>query len=353
MLIIVSVVALVVTIGGVGIVNTIFDRVESLNSERPRTNRPKAPVTPTVTSSPQPPTRTSAPPPKPKPTKKTTAPPKPKPTRTTSAPRTTAPPRRTEPPKKSVPAHLQPQKGYEDVPLPDYGSSLAEAARVARDNRVYGQKVSKSRCSDLPNLYNRPFPALSEKKMRSGLQDMADCIARMWRKPTARAGYQATKVKVRTYLGPVRSPCGNSNAPAFYCSANQQIYVARGLGHGRRGYGLQWSHYFDMMGHEYGHHLQARTGILLAASWHESSTSRSESLQIRRRIELQATCFSGMAMKQTGKVSRSYHREVISRYYGDEAHGSTEHVVAWAIQGYQKRDIYQCNTFRASAKDVR
>ncbi|GAB3764514.1 hypothetical protein GCM10028864_58320 [Microlunatus parietis] len=254
-----------------------------------------------------------------------------------------------------MPAHLEPQRGYDEVPLPGYGSSLAEAAEVARSNALYGQKVSKSSCSKVPSLYDRPYPRLSEKRMRKDLQKMADCLAAMWRKPLARAGFQATKVKISTYLGRVKSPCGTSGGrvPAFYCSANQQIYVGRGLGHGRNGSGLRWSAYFDMMGHEYGHHLQARTGILLAAHWHESTTPRSESLVIRRRIELQATCFSGMAMKQTGKMSRSFHREVISRYYGDETHGTTDHVVAWAIQGYRHRDIYQCNTFRASAKDVR
>lgn len=351
MVLIIGVVLILGLIGGVAGVNWYFDQREETSgpgsvwsprpTDGPRTTKAPQPSDPESTKAARPttePPRTTAPP-------RTTRPPSKRPT--------TQPPTKKPPTKKPVPEHLRPQRGYEKVPLPGYGADLEEAAEIARNNSIYGQKVSKSRCSKLPNLYAEPYPALSEKKMRKGLQTMADCVTAMWRKPTAKAGFQATKVKIQTYLGPVRSPCGSSNAPAFYCSANQQIYVARGLGHGRRGSGLTWANYFDMMGHEYGHHLQARTGVLLAAHWNRDNTSRKEGLVISRRIELQATCYGGMAMKQTGEMSRSFHREIVSRYYGDEVHGTTEHIFAWAVQGYRHREIYQCNTFRASSKDVR
>jgi len=241
------------------------------------------------------------------------------------------------------------------VPLPGYGSTLAEAARVAKDNAIYGQKVAKSPCKKMPNLHAHPYPG-SEKKLRKGLQTMADCAATMWRKPMTKAGYQATKVKIRTYKGTLKTPCGNAGGygvAGFYCSANQQIYMAKGLGARRNLGGYEWGDYLQTLAHEYGHHIQARTGVLMAAGWHEQVTPRQESLQIRRRIELQANCFSGMAMKQSGKVSRSQAIRWADGRVDSDTHGTSEHYLAWSIQGHKYRAVYQCNTFRAPASDVR
>ncbi|MFC7621529.1 neutral zinc metallopeptidase [Microlunatus sp. GCM10028923] len=352
---IIGVVLVLGLIGGIAGVNWYFDRRDETSDSPGTAWTPRSTDRPPTTKVPEPSEPEPSEPETTEPARPTKEPTR-TPPRTTSPPTkapTTRPPTKKPPAKKPVPAHLRPQRGYETVPLPSYGDDLEEASEIARDNSVYGQKVAKTKCSNLPNLYNRPFPALSEKKMRKGLQTMADCVAAMWQKPMAKAGYQATKIKIRTFLEPVRSPCGNSNAGAYYCSANQQIYMGRGMGLGRRGYGYTWAQYFDTMGHEYGHHLQARTGILLAAHWHRSNSSEKDSLVISRRIELQATCFGGMAMKQTGELEGSHFRRVVSLYLGDEVHGTKEHIQGWAIQGYRNREIYQCNTFRAPTKDVR
>lgn len=97
---------------------------------------------------------------------------------------------------------------------------------------------------------------------------------------------------------------------------------------------------------------QARTGILNAAGWHEQVEDRQDSPQIRRRIELQANCFSGMAMKQSGKVSRSELIDWSDGRTNSNTHGSSEHYVAWTLQGHKYRNVHQCNTFRARAGDV-
>ncbi len=367
LIIVVGTVIVVGVIGGLVLVNGMIGRTIDSVSSRPSSRTTPAGERPTASTKPKPPAKSTRPttapprttaPPKTTAPPRTTAPPKTKaPPKKTQAPpkKTKAPPKKTKAPPRNRPAHLQPQHGYEDVPLPGSGSTLGEAAAIAQNNVVYNEKVSKSTCKKMPNLYSYPYPRLSDKRMRSGLQIMADCAAAMWKKPLAKAGYQATKVKIRTYQGQLRTPCGNAGGygtAGFYCSGNQQIYMALGLGASRNLGGYVWGDYLHTVDHEYGHHIQARTGILNAAGWHEQVEDRQDSLQIRRRIELQANCFSGMAMKQSGKVSRSELIDWSDGRTNSNTHGSSEHYVAWTLQGHKYRNVYQCNTFRARAGDV-
>ena len=267
----------------------------------------------------------------------------------TSRPPTTRPPAR--------PPHLQPQQGYAPVPLPGYPGSDSEAVQAAKNAALYREKVSKSNCSKMPDLTGHPYGNVSAKKMRSRLQIMADCAAAMWKKPLAEAGFQATKVRILVYSGDGKSPCGTTpfgTASAFYCSANQQIYMEKGLGASHDQDGYLWGDYLMVMDHEFGHHIQARSGILAGAHTLENSASkRSASLEMRRRIELQANCFSGMAMKQSGQVSGSLARRLFDWGDDSDTHGSADHAFGWGIQGFRYREIYQCNTFAAPSKDVR
>ncbi len=244
------------------------------------------------------------------------------------------------------------------VPLPDSPRTLGEAKAAAQQAALYRQKVSKANCPKLPDLTDRPYRNVSDKKMRSEFQTIADCAAAMWKKPFASAGFQATRVKIMTYEGRVTSPCGSmrtgGGASAFYCSANQQIYMDRSLGTPQWADDFIWGNYLMVLDHEFGHHMQARSGILAGAHVMENeATSKSKNLEVRRRIELQANCFSGMALKQSGQVSGSLARRVFDWSDDSETHGTADHSFGWGIQGFRYREIRQCNTFLASSKDVR
>lgn len=293
-----------------------------------------------------------------------TRPPIPTASRSTKAPRPTASDPTSRPPASRPPtsrpperpAHLEPQRGYAPVPLPNPPHSSGEADAATRKVAAYRQKVSKSRCAKMPDLDGHPYGNVSEKKMLAGMQVMADCAAAMWQTPLARAGFQATKVKLQLYSGSAKSPCGTVAAgqyAGFYCSANQQIYMEKALGASHnRGY-LTWGNYLKTVDHEFGHHIQARTGIMAGYAQLRYDASGSKVLELSRRVELQANCFSGLALKQSGRVSGSLARRVFEVSSDSETHGSADHRLDWGIRGYRYREIQRCNTFTASSKDVR
>lgn len=343
-----AVVVVIITLLCVGLV--VFANVSLAGSagtgysttSAPRpTTRTTQPTAPTTTTRPADPTSDA-----PDPTKEPSDPP----TEATTAP--------TRKPSQGEAHHRTPQQGYRPVPLPDFPNSDQEAVRMVENSAIYGEKVSNSRCEKMPNLYNRPYGNLSAKQMRNRVQVMANCAQAMWAKPTKRAGFQATKVKMQVYQGNMSTPCGTvseGTAAGFYCSANQQIYIHRGLGYtsSQGPQNFLWGHYLKVVTHEYGHHIQARTGVLLGEHYLASSSgSENVRLELSRRTELQANCYAGMAMRRSKQVNRSEARDWSSVTTDSDTHGSADHRLGWALQGYEERDIYQCNTFRAPSSDV-
>lgn len=341
-----AIVVLFIAVLGVGMMvfvtsTTAGSTTDYSTTSAPRpTTRTTQPTAPTTSTRPADPT-SDAPDPTKEPSDPTTEP-------------TTAPTRKPS----DGEDHRTQQQGYRPVPLPGFPNSEQEAVEMAENSAIYGEKVSNSRCKKMPNLYNRPYGNLSAKKMRNRIQVMANCAHAMWAKPTKRAGFQATKVKMQIYQGNMSTPCGTvseGTAAGFYCSANQQIYIHRGLGYtsseGPENY--LWGHYLKVVTHEYGHHIQARTGVLQGEHYLASySDSESVRLELSRRTELQANCYAGMAMRRSKQVNRSEARDWASVSTDSDTHGSADHRVGWALQGYEERDIYQCNTFSAPSRDV-
>jgi predicted metalloprotease len=196
--------------------------------------------------------------------------------------------------------------------------------------------------------------------MQSWLQKIADCDQAMWAGPVARAGFQATKVRVVVIdSAEIGTPCGTQKRghfAAFYCSADQELYVDPTLGNPKAAPGYDWGQYWEVVSHEYGHSIQARTGIFTSAYILESAaSSQSAANRITRRVELQAQCFSGLAVTRVGGMSKA--RFVAQERFETtrrltNTHGTGEHQAAWFAQGHKYADVYQCNTFKASASDV-
>lgn len=263
-------------------------------------------------------------------------------------------PTESTPPKKEKPPHLRKQEGYEVIPLPDRPSSIKEAAQLIKNNTAYGQQVSSTACDGLPSDEARyPYGSVSNETWRKVAQTAANCARDMWAKPLAEAGYQATHAKVTIFSGAVDSPCGEADAPGFYCSANQAIYLNKDGGGGDHPSEYQWTWYLMTMMHEYGHHAQARTGLLTASwMWQQSQESEDSYWRVNRRMELQANCFGGMGLRRTAAVSRGNFEIYASRMFGEEVHGSTKNQYRWYTQGWSNTKVSRCNTYTAAGKDV-
>ncbi|MEZ0363498.1 neutral zinc metallopeptidase [Mycobacterium sp. pUA109] len=198
------------------------------------------------------------------------------------------------------------------------------------------------------------------------------CLEQSWRPLiTATTGLPYRSPQMLVPAGTVvTSPCGTVNVgpgrnPAFYCSSNETLYMPiAGMPPERIG-----NHailYITMFAHEFGHHVQHLTGTLRAG--HEQGLAVGENsdagLEVSRRLELQATCFSGMfdsSIIDTGGMFTADDYQIVlndQQHRGDwqagqpRDHGSLQHNGSWWQQGADNDKVAMCNTWSASSSDV-
>jgi predicted metalloprotease len=111
---------------------------------------------------------------------------------------------------------------------------------------------------------------------------------------------------------------------------------------------------------EYGHHVQALTGILQAdANLQYDAPDQDSALELVRRKELQASCFSDIFI---GSNKRSYPitGQSLAQWkwlIGDVTdpnndHGDPQNHKYWATRGFNGRNPSVCNLFTASSAKV-
>jgi predicted metalloprotease len=149
---------------------------------------------------------------------------------------------------------------------------------------------------------------------------------------------------------------------AYYCDNN--LYVPyRGLQIDQ--YGDNPGVYLALIAHEYGHHVQEIAGIMDAV-WqkiYQSGQVSPAGLDLARRKELQAQCFSGMFLGAVVDRGGSINRDMYAKAWRDQDtrgdntsgshdHGTNAHYASWWRLGAQYNRIAKCNTFTASSADV-
>jgi predicted metalloprotease len=195
------------------------------------------------------------------------------------------------------------------------------------------------------------------------------CLDRAWVRQVRLGRDVFRPANVVTMNGGGQTPCGGSANRSHYCGSNMTIYIdgrSDVQHYNDRRVSKMWVRVAmaDTMAHEYGHHLQYLTGISYAYRWlRYEAPSKSAQLEINRRMELQATCFSAIfqgANKATLPVTRAYKNEFnfISHNSGDEwdterTHGSKYVQPYWMNRGFNSRNVAQCNTFTATSDKVR
>ncbi|OXM68355.1 metalloprotease [Amycolatopsis sp. KNN50.9b] len=150
---------------------------------------------------------------------------------------------------------------------------------------------------------------------------------------------------------------------AYYCDDN--LYVPfRGLQTDQ--YGDNPGVYLALFAHEYGHHVQEVAGIMDAV-WQQIYAVGQNSpagLELSRRKELQAQCFSGMFLGAVVDRGGSVTRDMYAKAWRDQDtrgdntsgssdHGTNAHYAQWWRTGAQFNRIAKCNTFAAPAAEVR
>jgi hypothetical protein len=197
--------------------------------------------------------------------------------------------------------------------------------------------------------------------VRDFYTDLLRCFNKSWEPAIRAAGFtfQAPKLVV-TKGRPTSAPCTYPDGPAFYC--DRTIYMDAKADLSVRGVPSDvvkvWMAF--AFGHEYAHHLQALTGIL-AAKYQRGPTLNGvdAALEESRRLELQATCLSGVyfgaertSIPVTAGWRSAYQWVVSSGEDRSKDHGSKESRKRWATVGLDTADPSGCNTYSVDSAQV-
>jgi len=213
----------------------------------------------------------------------------------------------------------------------------------------------------------RPNPPLKDSALAPYLRTVVNCLFNAFRAPLARDGFTLHRPAVRTYRGTISTPCGRLSSnynPSYYCAGT--IYWPVSGDDGRQAYTLARLGYVGLIAHEFGHHLQATSGMLADYSSRYFQSSRSQRYALSRRLELQAQCFEGVFLsfdRQALHIS-SRDRTELRRwhsYTGDEDppagrlpdHGTSRAQFGWLVRGLDSGSFGSCDTWTAPASTVK
>lgn len=256
------------------------------------------------------------------------------------------------------------------VPLPaetPTPSATPGPDRSLRTNAAYTVDLSAASAScDIE--VRPPRPPLANRRLAPYLREVVSCLTEVFAKPLAARGFVLREPTVATYGDKVTTPCGTfgqKGSPAYYCSATRTIYWPDASDEGRQAYTFARLGYVALTAHEFGHHLQASTGMLAEYAGDYAEASAGDRLVLSRRLELQAQCFEGVFLTVARRTLdlRSEDREELRTWHsftGDEDppktrkadHGTSKAQYRWLERGLDSANLATCNTWTAEASDV-
>ena len=249
------------------------------------------------------------------------------------------------------------------IPIPE---TYEQAEQWITQSTFYNQTApAPVRCNSQPINVS----TASDAQLKAHFEGLMECLVRVWEPPVTSAGFTIVRPTVTIYGEELTTKCGKSGVNAFYCTADQQVYYSNLLPEVllpvRRN---KWTADI-VMAHEFGHALQARTGILISAhALGQNSGDEGTDLQYMRRLETQADCFSGMfvrAVSQSIGVQPQDEEGILEIYVaiGDDTLSGKSDVVGnhglarsrryWGTVGLTTSAVAPCNTFVAPSKLVR
>ncbi|GAA1306886.1 neutral zinc metallopeptidase [Saccharothrix xinjiangensis] len=258
--------------------------------------------------------------------------------------------------------------GGRPVAAPDFAPDPARGTEEPRPRAVH-------RLADHPLLVTpTKLPAVACALPGFGLSDTqlsayykagTACLDQAWRPVLEQANLPFSAPALDTSPELAEGPCGSapaeSEAVAYYCGRNRTIYMPtrrlRDNGGGERA-----GSHLATLAHEYGHHVQALSGMLRAAdSKIVAAGERTPAgLEMSRRIELQANCFAGMFLSAaSGSIGPALATEAAEDFQyaveeppEENAHGNPENQAEWASNGFDAGTTTACNTYAAPTAAV-
>ncbi len=260
-----------------------------------------------------------------------------------------------------------PPASKEAPPLPPAPQTVDEAVTMLTKNKFYAQQVPVPVRCDTAQI---DFSTATDPEIQQKLDTMIGCLMRVWGPAVEAAGYQLPRPTVTMYGKSIQTACGNAKPNAFYCAADQQVYFSDLLPRASALKIVKEPFVADMViAHEFGHALQGRTGMLIAFhALMQNTNGKAESLELSRRGETQADCFSGQAInavKKSLNMSSQDLTNILAAYraIGDDHltgdpnvvgnHGHSNSREHWGRVGLNNTDIGRCDTFSVDSSLIR
>jgi hypothetical protein len=229
------------------------------------------------------------------------------------------------------------------------------------DNPLFeGNRGTAAMACALPRWHSDP--ASADQFFRAALP----CLMQAWTPVLQAADLPVTTPRIESPSGTTwNSPCGTDTLAegfaAFYCSADETLYMPF-TGLYTQQDGAHPGVYLAVFAHEFGHHVQELSGVLGRYGTEDAGDGSAQALELSRRLELQAQCFSGMffaAAANRGAVDANLVQEArTSQQRGDENkpgqrdHGTNAHTDGWWQQGFTLNSTAQCDTWLSAPGDV-
>jgi uncharacterized protein len=250
----------------------------------------------------------------------------------------------------------------------DAGWTVQSAYNAVRYSKLYNTgRIPTSGCK-------RPNVALNtEYRVRYFEQELVRCMYAVWKTNLWRAGSAKWSVKPNLVVhgyNTINTACGSVTGwTSFYCSAgNGTIYIPwrQIVTYYAQNPTFAVAYATNTIAHEYGHHVQAMSGILTASWWRQQRMTGDAALAESRRRELQASCL-GSAYIGSNKVAYPMSGGLLQQWYyvishsGDQPgqprdHGSMANHNFWSLAGWKGNGTYQhpgsCQTWAASGTRI-
>jgi uncharacterized protein len=201
-------------------------------------------------------------------------------------------------------------------------------------------------------------PATSLANVRSYYTQYVVCLNDVWAPAILEAGFKFAVPKLVVVLGQSpSSPCDVEDRWAYYCG--DTIYVDAELDIESYKKDPAWARaeMALLIGHEYGHHIQALTGIL-DAQYQRGLQLNGVDLQLEesRRLELQASCFSAAYIGANQEYFPAdedwlevWDEVIAASDDPDRDHGSAGNHAHWIDEGFEAGGPAACNTYNADS----
>ncbi len=248
----------------------------------------------------------------------------------------------------------QPTVTVTATPVPD-------AVRVKQNGLYKAGKVAAVNCAEPKVKPNTEVAVLRY------YQALLPCLNRAWAPIVRKAGYEFRPPKLVLYAKGQGACATEPRDVAFYCDDGEVITMRGDLdAKNFRQYGeAARIDMLDTLAHEYGHHVQQLTNILISSFSRKGwATTEPAKLEESRRFELQASCLGGVFLgaNQAGLLltgNRLDLWEFQTKHSGDEYnpdkkrdHGSRKSQWLWSGPAFKSANPASCNTFTAPAAKV-